>query len=126
MPEFKDMLITLRKRNGLTQGDLASMLGMSGSTISMYERGERAPSKEAMEAIADHFNVPLDYLLGRNVVVNKSPSFSDLIDLEEVLPPDEVRLVELYRRADEIDKQTIRNILSRYDEKRCTEQSSIG
>ncbi len=65
MPDFKDTLAALRKRNKLTQNELGAMLGLAGSTISMYERGEREPSKEALELIADHFNVPIDYLVGR-------------------------------------------------------------
>ena len=68
MPCFKDNLALLRKRNKLTQNDLGALLGLSGSTISMYERGERMPSKEALELIADHFNVPIDFLLGRDTI----------------------------------------------------------
>jgi len=32
----------------------------------MYERGERMPSYEAQEALADYFNVDVDYLIGRH------------------------------------------------------------
>ena len=31
----------------------------------MYERGERQPNFELLEAIGDFFNVDIDYLLGR-------------------------------------------------------------
>lgn len=65
MNEFKDMLIYLRKRAGMTQQDLAEILGLSKSMISMYERGERHPSYEMLEAIADSFNVDMDFLTGR-------------------------------------------------------------
>lgn len=78
MPCFKDNLVFLRKRNKLTQNDLGALLGLSGSTISMYERGERMPSKEALELIADHFNVPIDFLLGRDMVVSPAADTSGL------------------------------------------------
>ncbi len=86
MPSFKDTLAVLRKRNKLTQNELGAMLGLSGSTISMYERGEREPSKEALELIADHFNVPLDYLVGRSETERENAGVSlDLDDEEQML-----------------------------------------
>ena len=64
--EFKDNLRALRKRKGLSQVELAEKLGFSKSLIGLYETGDRKPSFEALEAIADFFNVDLDYLLGRD------------------------------------------------------------
>lgn len=66
MNKFKDVLVYLRKRSGLTQLELAEALGLSKSMISMYERGERNPSYEMLEAIADYFNVDIDILTGRS------------------------------------------------------------
>ena len=31
----------------------------------MYEKGTRSPSREMLEALADYFNVDIDYLMGR-------------------------------------------------------------
>lgn len=42
----------------------------------MYERGEREPGFETMEAIADLFNVDMDYLYGRTDVKVAEPVFS--------------------------------------------------
>lgn len=74
MNEFKDILVYLRKRSDMTQQDLAKVLGLSKSMISMYERGERHPSYEMLEAIADHFNVNVDFLIGRD---QKKLAFSE-------------------------------------------------
>ena len=49
----------------MSQQELADALGISKSSINMYERGERQPNFEVLEAIADFFNVDIDYLLGR-------------------------------------------------------------
>ena len=46
----------------MTQSELADRLGISKSTISMYEIGDRTPSALVYEALADIFNVDLDYL----------------------------------------------------------------
>ncbi len=55
----------LRESENMTQGDLASKIGVSRSTIGMYERGLREPDFETTEAIADLFNVDMNYLLGK-------------------------------------------------------------
>lgn len=65
MSSFSDMLGYLRKRDGYSQKDLADKIGMSRSTIAMYEAGEREPDFETLEALADTFNVNMDTLLGK-------------------------------------------------------------
>ena len=62
---FGHILKNLRKDRGDTQADLAKYLGISRSAISMYESGEREPDFETLEAIADYFNVNMDFLLGQ-------------------------------------------------------------
>ena len=65
MSRFNKRLKELRKRKGLSQQQLADILRISKSSVNMYERGEREPSIDTLEAIADHFNVDMDYLLGK-------------------------------------------------------------
>ena len=62
---FNDRLKELRSKRGLTQPELAKALGISKSSVSMYERGEREPSYDMLETIADYFNVDVNYLLGK-------------------------------------------------------------
>lgn len=64
MREFKDIIKGLRAGRRLTQDELATELKLSRSAISMYERGEREPDFETLEAIADFFNVDMNYLTG--------------------------------------------------------------
>lgn len=65
MATFKDMLKFLRTRDNLSQSELADKLGVAKSTISMYEVGKREPDFETLEAIADFFNVDMNFLLGK-------------------------------------------------------------
>jgi len=67
MSEFKDMLKYFRMREGLSQSELAKRLGISTSTISMYEVGKRQPDFETEERIADFFNTDLNTLRGKDV-----------------------------------------------------------
>lgn len=65
MSSFSKRLRQLRQERDITQDFLAKAVGISKSSINMYERGEREPGFETLEAIADFFNVNFDYLLGR-------------------------------------------------------------
>lgn len=73
MANFGPILKNLRTSRGITQGELATMLDVSRSTVGMYETGGREPDFETMEAIADIFNVDMDYLMGRTQVERKHP-----------------------------------------------------
>lgn len=66
MSDFCNILKELRSGRQMTQDELSSKLGISKSTISMYENGNRKPDFETLETIADFFNVDMNYLLGRN------------------------------------------------------------
>lgn len=66
MNEFGEVLKYLRNRKGLSQSELAKRLGMSKSTISMYEIGRRQPDLNTMEVIANFFNVDMNYLYGKS------------------------------------------------------------
>lgn len=72
MATFGDRLKTLRSRKELSQMELSKQIGISKSSINMYERGEREPKFETLEVIADYFNVDLDYLLGKTNIENRA------------------------------------------------------
>lgn len=55
----------LRQKKGLTQGKLAEKLGLSRSTIAMYETHGSEPDIETLTSIANFFDVSIDYLLGK-------------------------------------------------------------
>ena len=71
MSIFNVRLRELRQSKGLSQYELSKFLGISKSSVNMYERGEREPSLETLEIIGDFFNVDLDYLLGKSDVKNR-------------------------------------------------------
>lgn len=62
---FGIKLTELRKQRGLTQSDIAKVLGIARTTYSSYEQGRRSPDVDIQNKIADYFNVSLDYLHGR-------------------------------------------------------------
>ena len=63
--KFPEILKKLRSQDEINQSQLAQAIGVSRSAVGMYESGKREPDFETMEAIADYFNVTMDYLLGK-------------------------------------------------------------
>ena len=53
----------IRKKQGLTQADLADLVGVGMHSIARYERGEVQPSVEIAQLIAGALNVRGDELL---------------------------------------------------------------
>lgn len=71
MTKFNERLKILRKEANLSQEELAKKIGVSKSSVNMYERGEREPGFETLEAIADCFNADIDFLLGKSDCKNR-------------------------------------------------------
>lgn len=66
MAKFNERLRQLRTAKKLSQAEFAEQIGISKSSVNMYERGEREPNFKTLEIIADYFNVDMDYLLGKS------------------------------------------------------------
>lgn len=75
--DFKKKLSELRKETGMTQIEFAKFVGVSSSSIGLYETGERIPDAEILCRIAKKCNVSADYLLG----LQKSQSLSEDIKI---------------------------------------------
>ena len=65
MSKFSERLKEERKKAGLTQGAIATMLGITRPAYTQYETDKTQPSLETAAKIADIFKVSLDYLVGR-------------------------------------------------------------
>lgn len=73
---FGENLRNLRVKRGLSQEELAKLLHMGRSAISMYESGQREPKFEVLEAIADIFNVDMNTLTS-NTQTEKTAYYFD-------------------------------------------------
>lgn len=62
-----------REMAGLAQNELAERIGVSASTLNGYESGNHAPKPELLNRIADICEVSVDFLLGREDIVDSSP-----------------------------------------------------
>lgn len=112
--DFKDNLKTLRKKKGFSQVELADKLGLSKSLIGLYETGDRKPSFEALEAIADFFNVSIDYLMGKDEksVYYLDPDAAEMA--QELYERPEMRvLFDASRKATKEDIEQVADILKK-------------
>lgn len=63
---FSKRIASLRTQKNLTQQQLAAAVGLKNTAISMIESAQRAASIEVVYALADYFDVSIDYLVGRS------------------------------------------------------------
>ena len=63
---FPTRLKELRNARNLTQKEVAESAGMAPMAYQRYEYGTREPAFRQLIALADYFDVSLDYLVGRS------------------------------------------------------------
>jgi len=87
-----ERLKKLRQEKKIMQTALATVLGVENSTISLYEKGEINPTIKILVAIADYFNISLDYLIGRIDVAVPQYDKSKFLLLPEMSDDDMILL----------------------------------
>lgn len=97
-----ERLRELRLQMGKTQQEIAAMLCISSSAYSLYETGKRQLNYENMLALADYFDVSLDYLFGRTEIKKYPPSFTTA----------DYQFLRQYKSLDERGRQTVRLLLN--------------
>jgi transcriptional regulator with XRE-family HTH domain len=90
MTKYGERIALLREKQGMTQEDLASALGISRASLSHYETNRREPDHETINKIASYFRVTTDYLLGRTDDAGKQldPDVKEFVDSLELSDED--------------------------------------
>lgn len=60
---FGNYIYDLRKRNGISQIDLAKLLGVTNKAVSKWENGKAKPKTEILRKMASYFKIPIEELL---------------------------------------------------------------
>lgn len=55
----------LRRKNALSQAQLAAICGVSQTAVSQWENGHTVPDRDSLLALADYFGLPVEQLLGK-------------------------------------------------------------
>lgn len=69
---FGNILKQLRSEFGINQNELANRIGISRSSIAMYETNQRLPDYETIVSLSNFFNVSSDFLLELQIDNNNS------------------------------------------------------
>lgn len=65
MSAFSERIKELRLEKSLTQIQLGEIIGVKHFSIYSYEKGRACPEMKGLVALADYFEVSMDYLAGR-------------------------------------------------------------
>lgn len=63
---FAQRLRDLRTQSNVSVANLCEAVGITKSAVSRFEHGKDNPNYNTLCALADYFNVSLDYLVGRS------------------------------------------------------------
>lgn len=62
--EFQEQLYLLRKKQGLSQEELANIIGVSRQAVQKWESGAARPDLDNLMTLAQYFGISLDELVG--------------------------------------------------------------
>ncbi len=98
----------LRINRGISQQQLADVMGTTQQSVNKYENHNVEPDISALIKLADYFETSIDYLVGRNSSVEQNI-------VEEVEPTkEESALIRNYRHLSKDEKESIQLVLKNY------------
>ena len=89
---FGKKLIEARKRKGLSQEQLATMIGTKGPAIGRYERETAKPTIEVAIKLANALDISMDYLVGKVDVEFDQAALKRIMDISVLSNDDKVFL----------------------------------
>ncbi len=115
-----DRLKKLRISRGVTQEELGKILKVTKSTICFYERGTRTPTLENLIDLSNYFEVSIDYLLGREVLVR------DKNNKLEFMSEEDLNLMQNSKPLEKKGKSMrIEDIISNFEKKKKLSKEEI-
>jgi len=123
---FADRLKEIRSERGMTQVQLAEVLGVAKGTIAMWETGKREPNFETINVLSDIFDKRIDYILGySNDATSPKLNEEDIEQLGVWVAEDSFKetIVE-YLMLDAYGKEAVDSLI-RAEKARCHEQETL-
>jgi len=79
---------TLRKKAGITQEELAQIVGVVQPTVSDWEKARKDPTGERLKKLAEYFGVEESVILGRSMIglSGKSEIHSAVSNVSQMMP----------------------------------------
>lgn len=63
---FRERLHYLRARKGVSCKVVSELCGLASDAVRRYELGESEPTLHSLVALAEYFDVSVDYLIGKS------------------------------------------------------------
>ncbi|MCI8781590.1 MAG: helix-turn-helix transcriptional regulator [Lachnospiraceae bacterium] len=98
----------LRLSRGISQQQLADVLGTSQQSVNKYENHSVEPDISALIKLADFFETTIDYLVGHISLPEQD------IKEEMELTKEETKLILEYRHLSKDEKESIQLVLKNY------------
>lgn len=102
----------MRREKGLTQEQLAEVMGVSTASVSKWETGVAAPELGMLAALADYFEMSIDALIGHTVGRAQLK--------EQIAKIEELSLANEDEKAMEQAEELLRRYPNEYDVVACT------
>ena len=122
----KQRIKEIRMAHGYSQRDLAEKIGVSSSTVAMWETGKRTPDFDTLIRLSDLFDVRTDYILGKSNDSSSAKLSDD--DIEQLgrweLESVYTDLMKLYLSLDSFGQKDVENLI-KSEAQRCKEQNTL-
>lgn len=109
----------LRKQKNITQDRLATAIGVSRSSVAMWETNNTQPDFDLIKKLADYFGVSIDYLLGYEIEKSEEKK-----EMPELTPQQKILLENITKLTDieciKVNGYIEGLILNRINEKHST------
>ena len=105
----------LREKENYSQKELGLKLGISPSTIGMYEQNRRSPGKDMLLKITKIFNVSVDYLLSADTYnttsIKENHNYKDVNDILKIAKEQLMNTEALLFNGEPATEEAIQSIL---------------
>ena len=108
---FSLRLTSMRKARDMTQEDVAEKLELNRSTYTCYETGTSMPGIDKLMAIADLYEVSVDYLLGRAGALSDGGQVPEEMAVQQEEQLDALEMLDMYRRMTADRKKIIKQLM---------------
>ena len=104
---------SLRLQHGLSQKELASIIGVTDKAVSAWEKGRITPRMGAIQKMADYFHIKKSDIIEPVAVTLKVDTLQNVSRSDISLKTDEAELLNGYRELNEADKSMVLGIVGR-------------
>lgn len=87
-----ERLKELRTEFNISQQQLANVIGVSQQSINKYENHNVEPDIETLKAMADYFNVSIDYLVGYEKEIKDSENSAELLRIFNLMTNEQQKI----------------------------------